>query len=35
MTQIENTANVRKGRSFSHNKKQIIGAENLLMEEKD
>jgi len=24
MAQIENTANVRKGRSFSHNKKQII-----------
>jgi biopolymer transport protein ExbD len=24
MTQIENIANVRKGRSFSHNKKQII-----------
>jgi biopolymer transport protein ExbD len=24
MTQIENTANVRKGKSFSHNKKQII-----------
>ena len=25
MAQIENTANMRKGRSFSHNKKQIIG----------
>jgi biopolymer transport protein ExbD len=25
MTQIENTANVWKGRSFSHNKKQVIG----------
>src|SRR4029078_11521601 len=24
MAQIENNANVRKGRSFSHNKKQII-----------
>ena len=24
MAQIENTANVRKGKSFSHNKKQII-----------
>jgi len=24
MTQIENSANVRKGRSFAHNKKQII-----------
>ena len=25
MAQIENTANVRKGKSFSHNKKRIIG----------
>jgi biopolymer transport protein ExbD len=24
MEQIENTANMRKGKSFSHNKKQII-----------